>query len=301
MFSQWRNVVENVVENLAQPTPQRASSQSPERRPERPEHRTRNSFDTHGSPTRGAGGGAGSPSTGSLAEAAFTNLRKSLASQRAPFSIVSPGGVESSSGRSSPAPGGSQSRELKPIQSHKTTLEERLRASFAIGEASTSTTPENLSHAPSPKPPSQEPQTEISPPERILSPSATPLPESPTTAPPSAFHIDHSVVVTEPPIAVASSKDTRTSSNDVVEEIEKYEAEAHPGCDIPLPASPEPEHAAPSESLMRLLDPQPSEQAPVTEPTISTSESEGELSSRPLGPLIENGDAQCTDSLSFLN
>ncbi|KLO20203.1 hypothetical protein SCHPADRAFT_34879 [Schizopora paradoxa] len=288
MFSQWRNVVENVVENLAQPTPQRASSQSPERRPERPEHRTRNSFDTHGSPTRGQGNSAGSQSTGSLAEAAFTNLRKSLAANRAPFSIVSPGGGESSSGRSSPAPG-PQSRELKPIASHKTTLEERLRASFAIGEASTSTTPENLSHAPSPKP-----QTEISPPEQILSPSSTPLPESPITGPSSVSH----TIIPETSATTESDNGTSSSNDEPLDEAANGEAEVHPGLNIPLPASPEPEHPANTESIMKILDSQPSEHTSVSDEVDAVTSDileKREETSQSLNPLIENGDAQSSN------
>ncbi|KAL5534154.1 hypothetical protein ACEPAG_615 [Sanghuangporus baumii] len=161
----------NVMENLAQPQPQT-----------RPSHPGR-SESQEVSPTSQSAGvdrqhSRGSPSfdltsvahsTSHLAESAFSNLRKSLAAQR-PFNVVSPSAESARAASTSPRP----DRELKPVS--KPNLEDRLRASFTIGDISGSPTP-NPSHAPSPKP--QQPATNA-----ILSPSSTPLPDSPPTSPP---------------------------------------------------------------------------------------------------------------------
>lgn len=152
MFSGFRNVVENLAQPQPRPSrPQRAESQ--DLTPERPEH-TRNStsFDLS----------SVAHSTGHLAESAFSNLRKSLAAQR-PFTVTSP--TTDASARASPQP----DRELKPVS--KPTLEDRLRATFAIGDASASPSPGH-SHASSPKPPPLSADS-------VLSPRSVPLPDSP--------------------------------------------------------------------------------------------------------------------------
>ncbi|KAJ7181737.1 hypothetical protein C8R43DRAFT_1055509 [Mycena crocata] len=155
----------------------------------------------------------GSASTGQLAESALSNLRKSLAHQR-----------PASPGQKSPP----------PPRAHKSTLEDRLRATFTVGEASSETTPATSSRV-SPAPPAvdrleeasvltadSEPSTGA-----IISPSSTPLPESRVSspiqpepphvlAPPPSFEPDASVDVSGDPPASADvpiTADTPASAN----------------------------------------------------------------------------------------
>ncbi|KAF8843985.1 hypothetical protein BDN67DRAFT_47117 [Paxillus ammoniavirescens] len=113
-----------------------------------------------------------------LAENALVNLRKSLATQRSPSpALHSTGNPQPRSGSPGPSslPKGNSDSGLR-----KTTLEERLRASFVVGDASGGTTP-NPSTRASPTPPAPVAQ-------HPLSPTSTPLPESPnlpTTTVPS--------------------------------------------------------------------------------------------------------------------
>ena len=181
MFSGLRSL----VEDLAQPQPRPARtgrSESQDFSPERPGAVSRSSFDLS-SASRNI-----THSTGNLAESAITNLRKSLASQR-PFVGTSP------DGRGSPKP----ERELRPVS--KPTLEDRLRASFAIGEASNATTPEGVSHTSSPKPISTQS-------EKVLSPRSTPLPDSPVDSP----RLSRSIAASPPPQSVASPIPTKDSN-----------------------------------------------------------------------------------------
>ncbi|KAJ7103449.1 hypothetical protein B0H15DRAFT_812316 [Mycena belliarum] len=105
-------------------------------------------------------------STGQLAESALSNLRKSLASQR---------------------PASPSQKNIPPTRAHKTTLEDRLRATFTLGEASGETTPAasstvSLTLVDNPA----DPPTRASEPEptvKILSPSSAPLPESRVVSP----------------------------------------------------------------------------------------------------------------------
>lgn len=200
MFSGLRSL----VEDLAQPQPRPARTGRSESRdfsPERPGAVSRSSFDLS-SASRNI-----TQSTGLLAESAITNLRKSLASQR-PFA------VPSQDGRGSPRP----DRELRPVS--KPTLEDRLKASFAIGEASNVTTPGGVSQSSSPKPVVAQSN------ESILSPKSTPLPESPVQSP------TPSRAVAIPPLLDTPSSSTREGTytdplqmetRAVVEEPEKVE------------------------------------------------------------------------------
>lgn len=152
MFSQFKNVMESLAQQPTQPRGTSSRSSSREFSPERPEAgpRTSSSFNLQNAEN--------------LAESALFSLRKSLVNQR-PFAVVSP-----EPRAASPL---AADRELKAFS--KLNLEDRLRASFAIGEASTSTTPDRLSHAPSPR--------LFQTPSRVLSPKSTPLPDSPVKSP----------------------------------------------------------------------------------------------------------------------
>ncbi|KAF5377593.1 hypothetical protein D9615_005338 [Tricholomella constricta] len=147
MFSQFRQAVENLA-----PLP-RSSDEAPGDARREAVSRS-NSLDAPLRPS--------SPmSSSQLAESALSNLRKSLAIQRS-------GSVGSPSKHSSPTP----PRDGRT----KSTLEDRLRAAtFAIGEASNATTPE-ISRKPSPSVTSV-----VS--SHPLSPSSTPLPDSPAASP----------------------------------------------------------------------------------------------------------------------
>ncbi|TFY70356.1 hypothetical protein EVG20_g2639 [Dentipellis fragilis] len=148
MFSQFRNV----VEGLAQP-PRRQSQ------------------DASAHPDQGAATASLHPSldghilreslssTSHLADSALSSLRKSLAAQRTGSPVA---GSTSNPASHSPSP------SIERASTPKLRLEDRLRASFAIGDTSGTPTP-NLSSRSSPVPVTEHP----------LSPSAVPLPQSP--------------------------------------------------------------------------------------------------------------------------
>ncbi|KAH8120436.1 hypothetical protein DFH11DRAFT_1560033 [Phellopilus nigrolimitatus] len=190
MFSGFRSVVENLAQPQPHPT-HSGRSESQDFSPERSEHQQHAraasaSFDLS----------SVAQSTGHLAESAFSNLRKSLAAQRA-FAATSPTPAAGGSRNMSPQP----DRELRAVT--KLTLEDRLRASFAIGEASGSTTPDHLSQAPSPRP--ALPPTPA--PDRVMSPTSMPLPDSPVASPtpdigltsPSPLTLSTPPIVDDPP------------------------------------------------------------------------------------------------------
>ncbi|KAJ6604727.1 hypothetical protein DFH09DRAFT_1257444 [Mycena vulgaris] len=108
--------------------------------------------------SRSLDGHASPPSTGQLAESALSNLRKSLASQR---------------------PASPSQKSPPPPRAHKSTLEDRLRATFTIGEASSESTPAASSRLAETPNSVSEPELSI----QIKSPSSMPLPESRVTSP----------------------------------------------------------------------------------------------------------------------
>ncbi|KAJ7492547.1 hypothetical protein FB451DRAFT_1078701 [Mycena latifolia] len=142
------------VQNLAPHTRQSSESAPPDPRP--------------ASPARSASLDGHTASTGQLAESALSNLRKSLANQR---------------------PASPSQKSPPPSRAHKSTLEDRLRATFTIGEASSESTPpasSRVSPAPPPADKPAEAPTRASEPElsiKIMSPSSTPLPESRVVSP----------------------------------------------------------------------------------------------------------------------
>ena len=235
MFSQFKNV----MESLAQPQPQRSGSRSSSQdlSPERPDSGQRGSFDLQ--------------SAGHLAESALFSLRKSLASQR-PFAVVPP------EHRPSPPP----DRELKSVTT-KGTLDDRLRATFAIGEASTSTTPDARSYNPSPRP--------VQVPSRVRSPTSIPLPESPLKSPPIEHDIPAPTPLSLPPSVAARDplgdveipERPPSKPSPALEESRNSESlnedfipDRIPEADIPLPPfSPEPTDAiTPATTVMNAED-----------------------------------------------
>ncbi|KIJ68369.1 hypothetical protein HYDPIDRAFT_165234 [Hydnomerulius pinastri MD-312] len=153
------------VESLAQPPPRQSHDNSP---PGDEDNAWSRSTEVNSSRQS-------SPQSSTvLAENALTNLRKSLAAQRsgspAPPRSGSPQPRAASPGPQS-LPKGNSDNGLR-----KTTLEERLRASFAVGDASGGSTPTPSARA-SPSPHSV-PVTQ-----HPLSPTSTPLPESPSLPP----------------------------------------------------------------------------------------------------------------------
>lgn len=195
MFSQWRNV----VEGIAGPQQVRQSSQ------ERP---SGDSFDPVPR-SRSLDGTAlleSLSSTTHLADSALNNLRKSLTSQRTGL----------------PAPASSHAASPPSDRPSKARLEDRLRASFAIGEASNATTPTNASSraSPSPVPVTEHPlsPTTEEPPSKV---DAHAVPHETLT---NELATDEASVALPSPSLVASPE----------------EGAWHAEADIPLPASPPP-------------------------------------------------------------
>ncbi|KAJ7631008.1 hypothetical protein FB45DRAFT_990856 [Roridomyces roridus] len=103
----------------------------------------------------------GHASTGHLAESALSNLRKSL-SQR-------------------PASPGAGTKSPPPARAHKSTLEDRLRATFTIGDTSNDSTPAISTRvSPTPATPPVEAEKPVAAPP---DPLTIPLPESPPPSP----------------------------------------------------------------------------------------------------------------------
>ncbi|KAF8973986.1 hypothetical protein BDZ97DRAFT_1777816 [Flammula alnicola] len=155
MFSQLRNAVEHLAQHPVRVT----DASSPENHSEPPARS--GSLDLQA--TRST-----SPlSSSELAESALSSLRKSLASQRS--------GTSSQPSRppSSPSPPDNS-------RARKSNLEERLRrATFAIGEASGSSTPNRSSRVASPSPMG----SDRKPMKQDQSPNSIPLPASPMITP----------------------------------------------------------------------------------------------------------------------
>ncbi|KII93210.1 hypothetical protein PLICRDRAFT_35393 [Plicaturopsis crispa FD-325 SS-3] len=215
MFSQFRHAVESFAPPVL---PRRESQDASDQRPSR----------------------SNSPAS---SDPAIANLRKSLAAQRS-------GSPSSASAqRSNSVPGQQEPRV------YKSNLEERLRAKFAIGEASGSSTPAASGRtSPAPAPTGGSAQ-------HPLSPSSTPLPDSPagTPAPPA----DAAPATDEPPAESSLAPSTLEAPliihspqarSPVVHTISipdepEEEDERHPEADIPLPpqtpANPPPKPVAP--------------------------------------------------------
>ncbi|KAG1757494.1 hypothetical protein EDB19DRAFT_1891247 [Suillus lakei] len=167
-------------------------------------------------------------STNQLADAALNNTRKSFASQR-PGSPLS----RSSSPVSSSIP---KSNSAPDPGLRKFTLEERLRASFSVGEASNTTSPAISSRA-SPTP------NAVLVTQHPLSPTLIPLPASPVILPAAASppHISDtkpSDIPADPsPFSLAADhlQDASEEGSHATSSSEVPQALA----DVPLPSSPE--------------------------------------------------------------
>lgn len=170
MFSQLRQAV---VENLAQPLPRQSQDN-----PLSADARSRSPDSQRSSPQ--------------LAENTLVNLRKSIAAQRSASPVRqntgNPRPRSASPGPSSTAKG-SGDAGLR-----KTTLEERLRASFAVSESSGGSAPNTSTSVSSTVPVTQHP----------LSPRSTPVPDSPT------FAVDTTVSALETPVG-GSVQDEETN------------------------------------------------------------------------------------------
>ncbi|KAI0800904.1 hypothetical protein C8Q74DRAFT_1454470 [Fomes fomentarius] len=125
-------------------------------------------------------------SSSQLAESALSNLRKTLVSQRS-------GSPNPAQQAPSPPAAEPTTPVPKPRTGGRTTLEDRLRAKFAIGDASGNTTPTASARAsPSPVPVADHPLTALTQdqdvpvvkgPPNPLSPTSAPLPDSPLVSP----------------------------------------------------------------------------------------------------------------------
>ncbi|EPQ61437.1 hypothetical protein GLOTRDRAFT_102471 [Gloeophyllum trabeum ATCC 11539] len=144
--------------------------------------------------------------SGQLAESALENIRKSLTSQRAGPTATSP------------PPGTSPRR--------RPNLEERLKATFTIGEASNDPSPSAGSRASTPVPVSKHP----------LSPGSTPLPASPPLSPRNSIDLRPEPV----PVALPSPSISSLTDGDKPTSTAGGGEDRYPEADIPLPSdSPE--------------------------------------------------------------
>jgi len=196
MFSQFRQAVENFA---PQPRHGSADSQQDERVQDSKGPRYQTPL-----------------SSAQLADSALVNLRKSLASQRS-------GSPRPSSPRSH-SPGASsipRSNSLPDpdVRLPKSNLEDRLRAKFAIGEASNVTTPDVSGRA--------SPATITSTQNHPLSPSLIPLPQSPILTPEPEQSTSGIIASVEPHI-LSSTAISKIPDSTVIEP-------RHPEADIPLP------------------------------------------------------------------
>ncbi|KAL5535605.1 hypothetical protein ACEPAF_3699 [Sanghuangporus sanghuang] len=243
----------NVMENIAQPQPQTRTSH-PGRSESQEVSPTSQSTGVDRQHSRGSPSfdlTSVAQSTSHLAESAFSNLRKSLAAQR-PFNVVSPSAESARAASTSPQ----SDRELKPVS--KPNLEDRLRASFTIGDISGSPTPDP-SHAPSPKP--QQPAANA-----VLSPPSTPLPDSPPTSfdltsplqsgpqSPPASADDHPLAESLTEISI--DKSPTIMRNRGIRIALSPTRSRYPEADVPLPlASPVPTNLSASQSSQQSISP----------------------------------------------
>ncbi|KAF8168038.1 hypothetical protein B0H34DRAFT_804053 [Crassisporium funariophilum] len=246
MFSQFRNA----VEHLAQETSRALEVTLPESQSE---------------PTRSqsldnqAQRSASPPTSSQLAESAISNLRKSFASQR--------NGTPAQPPRRTGSPAPAENRVPK------SNLEERLRrATFAIGEASGSTTPNRSTRA-SPSPMARTPVKQ-----HPMSPSSTPLPGSPLVTPAIVEQVqptDLSLQSVEEHI-IEKDKPSKATPNDVSTTIEQPKVEAP---ESESPATQDSVDSAPHE---------PPQSENTTSATLDSKAKETDDNTIPEAPPIEN-------------
>ena len=195
MFSQLRQAVE-----IFAPQPLRGSVDDPEHESQGPRHPS-------------------SLSSTQLADSAISNLRKSLANQRP----RSPGP------QSLPR---STSLSDSELRSSKSNIEERLRAKFAIGEASNATTPDLSGRASPASVVTQQHQ-------HSLSPTSIPSPRSPVLRSQTETT---TVLIDSAVMNCPEQLDVLTPSNPVrVDTLNSAQSEErYPEADIPLPLDSRP-------------------------------------------------------------
>ncbi|KAI0756640.1 hypothetical protein C8Q80DRAFT_1340485 [Daedaleopsis nitida] len=149
-------------------------------------------------------------SSSQLAESALSNLRKTLAVQRAASPSPSSSPSTSQAQIVSPTPAAEPAptpSAPKPRPAGRTTLEDRLRARFAVGDASGNSTPATSARAtPSPVLVADHPLAAVQDqdipvakgPPNPLSPTSAPLPDSPLVSP----------VQTEPPASLHAASES---------------------------------------------------------------------------------------------
>lgn len=216
MFSQFRQA----VEGFAQPQPRRSQDLNGD-----------DSRFTSGLPD--AQSARQSQSTNQLADAALNNLRRSFASQRSgsPLSrSSSPVSSSVSKSNSTPDPG-----------LRKFTLEERLRASFSVGDASNPTSPA-ISSRGSPA------SNAVVVTQHPLSPTSTPLPASPVilpaaASPPQVFDTQPSDLLSDPPPFSLAANHLQDGSEEGPHATSTAEVPQALN-QVPLPLSPEKAPAA---------------------------------------------------------
>ena len=278
MFSQWRHALESVA-------------QSP-----------RSSQDASAEDTAArASGDSIRPSLSSssqLAESALSNLKKTLVSQRpaSPSPSSSP-----AQAASPPAPETTTTPAPKP-RAGRTTLEDRLRAKFALGDASGNSTPAPSTRtSPSPVPAADHPLAVASEehdipvvkgPPNPLSPTSAPLPDSPLVSP----------TVTEPALSL------HVASESISELPKLSESPSPQSSDGPETATPDEPNAgavdntvvAPSEVTSDSAQPEsPAVQASeeITRPEETVDES-AEVAGSPPPPVTQEEPSALPDASS---
>ncbi|KAI0704949.1 hypothetical protein BC835DRAFT_1403872 [Cytidiella melzeri] len=199
MFSQWRHAVENLTQHSPKPSQDALVDDAA-------------ALGLAESLT-----GSAASSSSQLAEAAMSNLRKSLGPQRS----ASPSTKESNSDPTSVA----------PAPRSRTTLEDRLRAKlFVLGEASAGSTPnQSVKGSPSMTPVQLLPEPTTNPATDPLSPKSTPLPDSPILEASVSLPAPLSAI-TAHPLSPAIEDDSATTDTALEEEpSESTEAEAVEG------------------------------------------------------------------------
>jgi len=225
MFSQFRQVVETFVQDSTHPDGESST-----------DTRSR-SLDVNTSR---------SPSSTQVAEPTLLNLRKSLAAQRV---------ASTSPQRRSTSPGPSSlPKNSTDTSARKSRLEERLRASFTIGDSPGSTTPNATPSRASPAPDA----VRVS--QHPLSPESIPLPGSPTQVAPDPPANDPVVPVSRSQSSVSIKKENDAPVDDLDGSClqlrnsivplgvqDRVDVTAHVSADVGATVSYEPISVAPEE------------------------------------------------------
>lgn len=269
MFSQWKQAVESLAQHSPKPS---LDGSIPS------EEAARGSLDA-------AGIRQSLSSSTLLADTALSSLRKTLVAQR-PASPVSKTAPAAEIG--SPRP--------------RTTLEDRLRAKFAIGDASNGTSPSQSvksspagtpipgpDHPLSPAPPSEQPSPSPEP-THPLSPKSTPLPESPVVSGSVASLVPLARVTSHPLSPVPNGVESKEESPPPEKADEDINEATAPAGESVEPESEEkdlplPSEAKAEETVDELVAPTPDEH-PSPEPEITPATAD----SAEAQPVIESAE-----------